>query len=116
MILRSTKLYQSPIASKVLELLLDITFLIDPSKHALLKRLKDHIDINNKLRRTDRNGKVEKGQKETEQRNEELSDTESQTLDLMLLTFLSYVLQLNLYECNAQTGANCRIGILFRHA
>ena len=42
--LRSTKLYQSPIAPKMLELLLDITFLIDLSQHALLKRLKDHID------------------------------------------------------------------------
>ena len=59
--LRSKKLYQSPTAPKVLELLLDmIIFLIYPSQHALLKRLKDHIDINNKLRRTDRNGKVEK--------------------------------------------------------
>ena len=93
--LRSTKLYQSPIAPKVLEFLLDITFLIDPSQHALLKRLKDHIHINNKLRRTDRNGKVEKSEKETEQRTEELSDTESQTLGLILLKFLSNALQLN---------------------
>ena len=44
--LRSTKLYQSPIAPKGLELLLDTTFLIDPSQHVLLKQLKDHIDIN----------------------------------------------------------------------
>ena len=58
--LRSTKLHQNPIAPKVLELLLDIKFSLDPSQHALLKRLKDHVDINNKLRRTDRNGKVEK--------------------------------------------------------
>ena len=46
---------------RVLELLLGITFLIDPSQRVLLKRLKDHIDINCKLRRIDRNGKVEKG-------------------------------------------------------
>ena len=57
--LRSTKLHQSTIVLD-LELLLDITFLLDPSQHALLKQLKDHVDINNKLRRTDRNGKVEK--------------------------------------------------------
>ena len=44
--LRSTKLYQFLIALKGLELLLDITFLIDPSQHVLLKRLKNHIDIN----------------------------------------------------------------------
>ena len=44
--LRSTKLYQSLIALKGLELLLDIAFLIDPSQHVLLKRLKNHIDIN----------------------------------------------------------------------
>ena len=36
------------------------------------------------------------GEKETEQRTEQLSDTESQTLDLMLLKFLSNALQLNL--------------------
>ena len=98
MILRSIKLYQSPIASKVLELLLDITFLIDPSKYALLKRLKDHIDINNKLRRTDRNGKVEKSEKETEQRTKEFSDTESQTLGLILLKFLSNAIALQLNQ------------------
>ena len=44
--LRNTKLYQSPIALKGLELLLDSTFVIDPSQHVLLKQLKYHIDIN----------------------------------------------------------------------
>ena len=32
-----------------------------------------------------------KGEHETEQRRKELSDTESQTLDLMLLKFLSFM-------------------------
>ena len=41
--------------TRVIELLSDITFLIDPSQCVLLKRLKDHIDINCKLRRTDKN-------------------------------------------------------------
>ena len=44
--LRSTNLYQSPIALKGLELLLDSTFLINASQHVLLKQLKNHIDIN----------------------------------------------------------------------
>ena len=39
--------------------------------------------------------KSKKGEKETEQRTEELSDTESQTLGLILLKFLSNALQLN---------------------
>ena len=37
--------------TRVIELLSDITFFIDPSQCVLLKRLKDHI-INCKLRRT----------------------------------------------------------------
>ena len=89
--LRSTKLYQSPIAPKVLEL--DITFLIETAEGS----------YRHKLSRTDRNGKVEK---ETEQLTEELSDTESQNPDMMLLKFLRNALQLNLYECNAQAGAH----------
>ena len=54
--------------------------------------------------------KSKKGEKEPEQRTEELSDTESQTLDLMLLKLLSSALHLNLYECNCSEGAHCRIG------
>ena len=73
--LRITKLYQSPVALKGLELLLDITFLIDPAQHALLKRLKDHIDINYVV--PTENGKVKKGVKETKQRTDELSGTDS---------------------------------------
>ena len=46
--LHSTKLYQSPIALKGIELLLHVTFGIDPSKHEVLKRLKEHIDTNYK--------------------------------------------------------------------
>ena len=45
-----------------------------------------------KLRRTERKSKT--GEKE--QRTDQLSDTESQTLDLMLLKLLSNALQLNL--------------------
>ena len=82
-------MYQTPIELKGLEFLLDITFLIDPSQHVLLKRLKDHIDINYVV-------PTVKSEKETEQCTEELSDTESQTLDLMLLKFLSSALQLHL--------------------
>ena len=67
--LQSAKPYKTPIALKGLELLLDITFLIDPYQHALLKRLKDHIDINYVLATE----KVEKEQSCTE----ELSDTKS---------------------------------------
>ena len=86
--LRSTKLYLSPIVNCTY--LLDITFLIDPSQHALLIRLKDHIDINNKLRRTDRNQKWKSRKKVIKEPNSVLeknciSDTESQTLDLMSL-------------------------------
>ena len=73
--LRSKKLYQSPIALEGLELLLDITFLIDPSQHALLKRLKDHIDINYVV--PTETAKSKKDEKETEQRTEDLSDTDS---------------------------------------
>ena len=51
--LRSTKLYQSPIALKGLELFLDNTFLIDPSQHVQLKQLKNHIDINYGEKETD---------------------------------------------------------------
>ena len=40
--------------------------------------------------------KSKKGEKETEQRTEELNNTKSQTLELMLLKFLSNALQLNL--------------------
>ena len=40
--------------------------------------------------------KSKKAEKETEQRTEEISNTESQTLELMLLKFLSNALQLNL--------------------
>ena len=47
-----------------LELLLDIKSFIDPSQHALLKRLKDHIDINYVVP-TDI-VKSKKGEKETE--------------------------------------------------
>ena len=65
--LRSTKLYQSPIALKGLELLYDITFLIDPSQNVLLKRLKDHIDINYVV--PTEMVKSKKGEKETEQRS-----------------------------------------------
>ena len=46
--LHSTKLYQSPIALKGIELLLHVTFGIDPSMHEVLKRLKEHIDTNYK--------------------------------------------------------------------
>ena len=82
--LRSTKLYQSPIALKGLELLLDTTFLIDPSQHVLLKQLKNHIDINYVV--PTEMVKSKKGEQETEQNcTENLSDTESRTLDLMLL-------------------------------
>ena len=42
--LHSTKFYQSPIALKGLELLLDGTFVIAPAKHEVLNRLKEHID------------------------------------------------------------------------
>ena len=70
--LQSTKLYQSPIALKGLELLLDTTFLIDPSQHVLLKQLKDNIDINYVVSTEMVNSK--KGEK-NEQRTEELSDT-----------------------------------------
>ena len=73
----------------MLELLLDIKFLIDPSQHALLKRQKDHIDINYVV--PTEMVKSKKGEQETEQRREELSDTESQTVDLMLLKFLSFM-------------------------
>ena len=73
--------------------------LIDPSQHALLKRLTDHIDINYFV--PTEMVKSIKGEKETEQCSEELSDTESQTLDLMLLKFLSF-LHCSLI-CNTQT-------------
>ena len=42
--LHSTKLYQSPIALKGLEILLDVTFFIAPAKHEVLNRLKEHVD------------------------------------------------------------------------
>ena len=79
--LRSTKLYQSPIALQGLELFLDNTFLIDPS---LLKQLKNHIDINYGEKGTD-----------GDWRTEQFRDTESQTLDLILSKFLRNALLLN---------------------
>ena len=42
--LHSNILYQSPIALKGLELLLDVTFSIAPAKHEVLDRLKEQID------------------------------------------------------------------------
>jgi hypothetical protein len=72
--LRSIKLYQSPIALKGLELLLDVTFLIDPSKHLLLKRLKDHIDTNYAAPKEEQKSK--KSDEDTEQRAEELTDSD----------------------------------------
>ena len=90
--LRSTKLFQSPNALKGLELLLNITFLIDPSQHALLKRLKDHIDINYVVLTeiVDSTKRVKKKPKTA------LKNLEVQTLDLMLLKFLSNAWQLML--------------------
>ena len=72
---RSTKLYQSPIALKGLELLLDIIFLIVLSQHVLLKRLKDHIEINYVVPTEEEQSK--KVEKETEQCTEDISDTDS---------------------------------------
>ena len=63
--------------------------LIDPTQHSLLIRLKNHIGINYVV--PTEMVKSKKGEQETEQRREELSDTESQTLDLMLLKFLSFM-------------------------
>ena len=65
--LRNSKLYQSPSALKGLELLLDSTFLMDPSQHILLKQLKNHIDINYVVPTM---VKSKKGKKETEQRSD----------------------------------------------
>ena len=59
----------------------------------MLKRLEEHIDINHVV--TTEMVQSKKGEKETEQRNEQLSDTESQTLDMMLLKFPSNALQFN---------------------
>ena len=79
-----------------LELLLDIKSFIDPSQHALLKRLKDHIDINYVVQ-TDM-VKSKKGEKETEVCTNKfftvMKNLVVQTLDLMLLKFLSNALQL----------------------
>ena len=58
-------------------------------RHVLSKK---HIDINYVVPTEMVKSKM--GEKETEQRTEQLSDTESQTLDLMLLKFLSNALQL----------------------
>lgn len=44
--LHSTTIYQSPIALRGLELLLEITFFIDHTKSNILARLKDHIKVN----------------------------------------------------------------------
>ena len=74
---RKTDHYQSPNALEGLELLLNITFLIDPSQHALLKRLKDHIDINYVV--PTEMVKSKKGKK-TEQRTEEFSDLQNHRL------------------------------------
>jgi len=63
--------------------------LFDPSQHSLLIRLKNHIGINYVV--LTEMVKSKKGEQETEQRREELSDTESQTVDLMLLKFLSFM-------------------------
>ena len=65
------------------------------SQYILLKRLTDHIDINYVVP-TEMVFKSKKGEKDIDQRTEELSDTESKTLDLMLFKFLSNALQLNL--------------------
>ena len=55
---------------------MDITFLIDPSQEALLKRLKGHIDIYYAV--PTKMVKSKKGKKVTEQRiTEQLSDTDS---------------------------------------
>ena len=86
--LRITKLYQSPVALKGLELLLDITFLIDPAQHALLKRLKDHIDINYVVPT-----EMVKSKRVKKKPNSVLMNLAVQTLDMMLLKFLSNALQ-----------------------
>ena len=44
--LQSTTIYQSPIALRGLELLLEITFFIDHAKSNILGRLRDHIRVN----------------------------------------------------------------------
>ena len=48
-------LYQSPIALKGLELLLDVTFSIAPAKHEVLDRLKEQIDTRKSIESQQKN-------------------------------------------------------------
>ena len=79
--LHSTKLYQSPIALKGLDLLFDVTFVIAPPKHEVLNRLKEHIDTKYQMRKELKLKGSKKSIESQQQNKDQQHDTEDPQKD-----------------------------------